>query len=81
MLYFESETELTFYNLEDWLLPQFILSAGTGNEETMNQLPMPILYGNICKLYFTGYIQTLELCAGYVNGSKDFCAVSAIVFT
>ena len=46
----------------------------------MNQVDLPILADSVCKQHFKGFIPNTELCAGYENGHKDWCAVSDIYF-
>ena len=48
----------------------------TGDEEVMNQLAMPILDDSVCKNIWQDFITGTEICAGYENAGKDFCAVS-----
>ena len=45
---------------------------GTGNEEVLDQIELPILADTNCSVY----LPQTELCAGYTNGGKDFGAVS-----
>ena len=49
---------------------------GTGNEEVMNQVAMPILDDAVCQSHWQDFIPNTEVCAGYENGGKDFCSVS-----
>jgi hypothetical protein len=48
----------------------------TGNEEVLNQVDLPILDDSVCANEFPVYLTNNELCAGYKNQGKDWCAVS-----
>lgn len=50
-----------------------------GNEEVLNQVDLPILDDQTCQMHWQDYIPDTELCAGYENMHKDFCAVRAYV--
>ena len=52
------------------------LSAGTGNEEVLNQVALPILPDADCSAQFRAFVPAKEICAGYTNGGKDFCSVN-----
>ena len=53
-----------------------LIFAATGNEELLNQLAYPILDDSVCKQHWDDFIPNTEICAGYVNQTKDFCGVS-----
>lgn len=55
-------------------LPGWGSTRQTGNEEVMNQVDLPILADTVCQSHFPGYLPNTELCAGYENGHKDWCA-------
>lgn len=55
-------------------LPGWGSTASTGNEEVLNQVDLPILDDSVCQNEFPGYIPATELCAGYKNQGKDWCA-------
>ena len=42
----------------------------------MNQLAYPILDDSACQKHWVDYLPNTEICAGYENSTKDFCAVS-----
>ena len=48
----------------------------TGNEEVMNQVDLPILDDSVCQQHYPDFLPNTELCAGYENAKKDWCAVS-----
>ena len=52
------------------------LPIGTGDEEVLNQVAMPILADSVCQSHWTDFLPNTEVCAGYENGGKDFCSVS-----
>ncbi|KAH3847953.1 hypothetical protein DPMN_090289 [Dreissena polymorpha] len=43
------------------------------NDEVLFQAPMPILGDQACQTRYPDYIVGTELCAGYIDGRKDFC--------
>ena len=49
--------------------------SGTGNEEVMNQVAMPILADSVCQTHWQDFLPNTEVCAGYESGGKDFCSV------
>ncbi|KAH3871591.1 chymotrypsinogen A-like [Dreissena polymorpha] len=55
-------------------LPGWGSTQNTGNEETLNQLMMPILDDSICANHWNDFLPATEMCAGYENQQKDFCA-------
>ena len=44
----------------------------------MNQLAYPILADSVCQQNFRVFFPNTEICAGYVNSTKDFCGVGAL---
>ena len=42
----------------------------------MNQVDLPILDDSVCQQHFPDFLPNTELCAGYENAHKDWCAVS-----
>ena len=54
----------------------YCCTVETGNEEVMNQVDLPILDDSVCQQHFPDYLPNTELCAGYENAHKDWCAVS-----
>ena len=50
----------------------------TGDEEVMNQVGLPIIADSVCSTHWQDFLPNTELCAGYENGGKDFCAVSGV---
>jgi secreted trypsin-like serine protease len=55
-------------------LPGWGSTSHTGNEEVLNQLLYPILEDSICSDHWTDFLPATEICAGYENQKKDFCA-------
>ena len=55
----------------------WFLFSGSGDEEVLNQVALPILPDSTCASVFPrGFSGNEEICAGYTNQHKDFCAVS-----
>lgn len=59
---------------ETCYLPGWGSTATTGNEEVLNQVDLPILDDSVCANEFPVYLTNNELCAGYKNQGKDWCA-------
>ncbi|KAL3875568.1 hypothetical protein ACJMK2_033509 [Sinanodonta woodiana] len=55
-------------------LPGWGSTAASGNEEVLNQVDLPILADDICTHHWPDFLPATEICAGYENGTKDFCA-------
>lgn len=49
--------------------------VGSGNEEVLNQVDLPVLEDYVCHEHWDDYLPETELCAGHENMGKDFCAV------
>ena len=56
-------------------IPSFYTHLGTGNEEVLNQVDLPILDDEVCQEHWPEYLVETELCAGHENAGKDFCWV------
>lgn len=52
--------------------------SATGNEEVLNQVDLPILDDSVCQSEFPVFLADTEVCAGYKDQGKDWCAVRII---